>query len=90
MPCPIWSLPLRALPVRLPTAEIRAVADGLRRTLAGGSNPAQLTTATLVTAWLDRAPAPDQALDQVPTRWHRLRGRLGWLTRLTRIRGTRR
>lgn len=74
---------LRALPVRLHTGEIRAAADQLRRTLAGGSTPCQLTTAALDAAWLDLTAAPGGPR----TRWQRLRGRLG---RLTRIRRTQR
>lgn len=46
---------LRALPHRLGAEEVRDVADRLRRTLADGSIPAQLTTASLATA-IEEAP----------------------------------
>ena len=61
---------LRALPPRLRTGEIWAVADLLRRTLASGSIPLQLTTASLATAL---AETPRTAPDAPAGRTARLR-----------------
>jgi Nuclease-related domain len=67
---------LRALPVRLGEIEIQAVADLLRRTLAAGSVPAQLTTASLETAMLEAAKAPVVARSWLESLGHRLRRNL--------------
>lgn len=69
---------LRTLPLRLRTGEIWAVADLLRRTLADGSIPAQLTTASLATAIAE-------TLRPEPTGEHRLRALATALRRRTRI-----
>ncbi len=65
---------LRALPVRLGEAEVRAVTELLRRTLAGGSVPVQLTTASLETALLEAARQPAGAgsrFESLRRRWRR-------------------
>ncbi len=56
---------LRALPARLRTGEVWAIADRLRRTLADGSIPLQLTTASLAAAVAEepaRRPSPARGL----------------------------
>jgi hypothetical protein len=63
---------LRALPARLRTGEVWAVADLLRRTLADGSVPAQLTTASLAVAMAETPATGDGG----PRRWRALVGRL--------------
>jgi hypothetical protein len=67
---------LRALPHRLRTEEVWAVADLLQRTLADGSIPAQLTTASLATAIAEDSRAPS---------WPVIRERVRNDTRLRRV-----
>jgi Nuclease-related domain len=91
---------LRALPVRLRTGEIWAVADLLRRTLAAGSVPIQLTTASLAAAIAtaseqqaeadrprqsDRSKQPKQSPQTGPSR--RSRVPISWLPAFRRGRG---
>jgi hypothetical protein len=64
---------LRALPVRLGEPEVRAVAALLRRTLAGGSVPVQLTTASLETALLEAARPSTGAGSRLGSLGRRLR-----------------
>lgn len=64
---------LHALPARLGESEVRAAAARLRRTLAGGSVPVQLTTAALETALLEAARQPTGAGSRLAS----LRRRLG-------------
>lgn len=74
---------LRALPPRLRSGEIAAVADRLRRTLAGGSTPGQLTTAALETALAEARPDSAEAPSG-------LRARLAGVRERTRHRTNRR
>jgi hypothetical protein len=69
---------LRALPHRLRTGEVWAVADLLERTLADGPIPAQLTTASLATSI---AEDPSAARASRPGLRERVRG----ITRLRRV-----
>jgi hypothetical protein len=71
---------LRALPGRLRTGEVWAVADLLRRTLADGSIPVQLTTASLATAMAE-TPAG------LATRGRLWSGRVARVLRLGQVRG---
>lgn len=56
---------LLAWPPRLSAAQIATVAELLRRTLAGGSVPGQLTTAALATALAETAPTAPPRLTRL-------------------------